>query len=234
MKPGESYCGLGIGDCGLFKSHNPKSEIRNPKFLYAFQSSQGQAFVEFAVIGSLALVALAFLIQMGLRANFQQQMEQDTFRLAMRVAQSEGDVESQSIQYSYFRNSQIPNPTDAFGISPRTMTQSSASVTWGEWLGYLANDRDSQPRIIVHMDNSETEFRSEDLLKNAAGEPMPLVSAVHKDLNSNGAVTQTNTGSSDATTTTETTTLTLNADQNKDGVNDQLSSSLTSTTNFNW
>ena len=107
-------------------------------------------------------------------------------------------------------------------------------MTWGEWLTYLADDRDSQPRIIVHMDDAETEFRSEDLKKDVNGEPMPLVGTIHKDLNSTGTVTQTQAGSSDATTTNETTTLTFHADKNKDGIDDQLSSSLTTNTNFNW
>ena len=183
-------------------------------------SSRGQALVEFAVMGSLALLALAFMIQIGLRANYQQDISQQTFRRALSLAQQEGDdKESQSIQVQQFRDRQIPNPAQGFAIMPRTTTQGGATVTWGEALTFLDKERDSQPRIIVDLNGNAQEFRSDDL---AAGQP--LVRHISKRLSSTGAITQNNAGGSLETTTTESTTMTLNT-TNHATVSSQLSSS---------
>ena len=56
MKPAESDCGLRIADCGL-KSHNPKSEIRNPKFLRSLQCCRGQAAVERLLLSAIVVAA---------------------------------------------------------------------------------------------------------------------------------------------------------------------------------
>lgn len=169
------------------------------------RNNTGQALIEFAVIGSIALLALTMLIQMGLRMNYQQEIQQNAFRNALRIAQSEGDEESQSIQYNYFRNRRTPNPSEGFGVTPRVMTQGNATVTWGEWLTYLDGSRDSQPRIIVNLDDqSQPEFRAGDFPTE-----QPLVRRIVKELDGNGEIRQDNAGSTLASDTTETTTMEL-------------------------
>ena len=201
-------------ECGVVSPHSP----------CPIPHCSGQALIEFAIVGSLALLALAFLIQIGLRMNYQQEIEQQTFRRALRVAQNEGEEESQAIQYQHFRNRQIPDPSQGFAIMPRTTSQASATVTWGEGLTFLADDRDSQPRIIVHLDDTEREFRSEDLQDD-----QPLVGHIRKEIQSASEIQQDNSASRLNTTTTETTTMTLNTNNN-----DPISSTLTSDVNFNW
>ena len=170
----------------------------------------GQAMIELAIFGSFAILALGFLIQIGLRQNFQQEIEQTAFRRALVLAQEE-DMESQSIQYNYFRNRRLPNPADGFGVTPRSLTQAGATVTWGEWLTYLTDDRDSQPRIIVSLDDQDTiDARSEDF-----PEGEPLVKHIHKDLSGSAQIGQVNSsGLSSASTSSssENTTLTLSSD----------------------
>lgn len=126
--------------------------------------------VEFAITGSLALVALALLIQVGLRANYQQEIDQQTFRRAQRIAQNEGDEESQAIVLTHFRDRQVPNPSLGFVLTPRMSTQSNATVTWGEWLTFLAEDRDSQPRIEILVNDTQQTFRSEDIRKASSAD----------------------------------------------------------------
>src|SRR3989338_365860 len=92
----------------------------------------GQAMIELAIFGSFAILALGFLIQIGLRQNFQQEIEQTAFRRALIFAKSEGDEESQSVQYSYFRNRRAPNPSDGFAVTPRSLTQGSSTLTLRE------------------------------------------------------------------------------------------------------
>lgn len=173
--------------------------------------------IELAIFGSLALLALAFLIQIGLRQNFQQEIEQTAFRRALRVAHSENkeivgslgwntiEEESQAISYNYFRNRRLPNPSDGFAVAPRSLTQGSGTVTWGEWLTYLTDDRDSQPRIIVNLDDQQAlDARSEDFPKD-----QPLVRHIHKDLNGAAQIEQWPTETSQASISSETTEVTL-------------------------
>ncbi len=132
----------------------------------------GQALTEFAVMGGIALMALTFLIQIGLRMNYQQELEQDTFRRALAEARAEWnddnskDNESHSVQYYQLRNRELPDPGQGFAIMPKTLTQANATVLWGKWKTHLGDDLDSLPKIIVEVDNSgkapdETGFRGE-------------------------------------------------------------------------
>ncbi len=188
-------------------------------------SLRGQAMIEFAVMGSVALLALTMLIQMGLRMNYQQEIQQDAFRQAMRIAQNEGDNESQAIQYNAFRNRRTPNPSEGVGVMPRVLTQGNATVTWGEWLTYLNQSRDSQPRIIVNLDDqSEREFRSEDFIDVAN---QPLVRRITKDLTGSGKIQQNNFKSTLASDTTESTTMELS-----NGAS--LTSSVDTNIRYNW
>ena len=98
----------------------------------------GQALVELAIFGSLGLMALTFLIQMGLRLNYQQELQQQTFRRALLMAKCEGDgfkplvecvkrvpgvsddEESQATVLNQFRDRQMPIPrwASASGRAP--------------------------------------------------------------------------------------------------------------------
>ena len=179
-------------------------------------NQKGQAMIEFAIIGSTSLLALAFLIQIGLRMNYQQEIEQQTFRLALRRAQDEGDKESQAILYQHIRDREIPEPSSEPTIMPRTSTQASSAVTWGEWLTFLADDRDSQPRVVVHVNDTRADdFRSGDFeggkegVKKDAPKDAPLVSAIHNQFTSTGQLTQASGASSLSSSSSASTTVTL-------------------------
>jgi hypothetical protein len=194
--------------------------------------------IEVAIFGSLALLALGLLIQLALRQNYQQEIEQNAFRRALRVAHLENrmisgslgfnsiEEESQAINYNYFRNRIMPSPSDGYGVGPRAMTQGSGTVTWGEFLTYLDDSRDSQPRIIVNLDDPgvPAEFRSEDFRKS-----QPLIQSIDKDAQASGRIDQWNTGSSRSSTATEDTTLTLNTKNNA-----KVQSRVNTTVNSNW
>ena len=190
----------------------------------------GQALIEFAVFGSLALLALAFMIQIGLRANYQQEIDQQTFRRALDVADSYSDIEPVSVSYLQFRDRQIPDPSEGFGIMPRAATTGQAEVVWGTYLGFAdKDDRRSQPLTIVRVNNAEREFRSDDF-KNAPDD-LPLYTRIDRTLTSAGTIRQTRQpnaeSSSLATRTTQTTTVTLKNDA-------KVSSSVSSGVNWNW
>ena len=200
----------------------------------------GQALVELAIFGSLGLMALTFLIQMGLRLNYQQELQQQTFRRALLMAKCEGDgfkplvecvkrvpgvsddEESQATVLNQFRDRQMPNPSLGFGIRPRTTTAASATVTWGERLTFLGDDRDSQPRLVVQLNDQRRSYRSEDVI-----ESQPFVKEITKTLVTDKAeLKQIGSVTGLSTQTTETTDLHLGT--NRDST---LSSSITSTCN---
>ena len=145
------------------------------------ESEWGQALTELAVFGSVALAALAFLIQIGLQMNYQQEIDQNTFRRALQAARDEWnddnsmDPESHSVQYYQFRNRELPDPNEGFAIMPRTMTQANATVLWGKWKTFLeAGDRSSEPKIITTIDDTdqlETAFRGEKPYTASSGNP---------------------------------------------------------------
>jgi hypothetical protein len=84
------------------------------------------------------------------------------------------------------------------------LTLARSTVTWGQWLTYLDDDRDSQPHIIFNLDDSEADFRSGDF---PAGEP--VIRRITKHMEGSGTIQQSNGGSSLAASASETTTLTL-------------------------
>lgn len=202
---------------------------------------RGQAMLEVAITGSLALVALAFFIQIALRQNYQQEIEQQTFRRALRMAHSFGDEERPAISYHHFRDRQLPDPADAFGIIPRTLTTSTSSVTWGEFLTLLADDADSAPLVVVDLNtnggiNQRRNFNAGedgDLEDN-----QPLVSSIDRIINVNESLSSSEVkqdASGRLTTrlgavTTELTTLTINTK----GDDAQVFSQLDTNVSINW
>ena len=192
------------------------------------EPARGQALLELAIFGSLTLIAVAFLIQIGLRVNYQQETDQQTFRRAMKIAQSEGSMESASIIHYQFRDRQVPDPSDGFSMMPRTLTQGMANVVWGEHLAVGdRNDRRSQERFIFQVNSTQREFREEDF-KVRQGRNIPIVTKVERQLTSSGGVQQSNAASSQlSTTTTQATTLTLKRGQT-------VPSAVTSGVDWNW
>ncbi len=204
---------------------------------------KGQALAEMALMGTLVIAALGFLIQLGLTLNFEQENDQNAFRHALMVAKCEGDEqeppnwcndpalvppgvdndeESQAVTVLRLRDRQIPNPSIGFGLVPSSLTVGSASATWGERLTFLDDSKDSEPRIVVHLnDSAERMFRSGDFADDE-----PVISQIAKSSDMTGTVSQDNvTGSTTDTTTIETTTVTMN-----DGSQVSSSSSRTTST----
>ncbi|MCI0529741.1 MAG: hypothetical protein L0Y56_20050 [Nitrospira sp.] len=208
---------LRVTDCGLrIEPPNPKSEIRNPKspcdlFFPHIVTRRGQALMEFTIVGAIALLALTFLIQIGLRANFQQEIDQQSFRRAMQISQSgieDDDTESQAIVFHNIRHRQTPDPSAGLGFMPRVPSQGGGVVTWGEWLTFLADDEDSQPRIVVQLNKTRAEFRSGGFPDN-----QPFATRIANTTDRSGTIDQTGSGGGIATSLsqdqTDTTQMTL-------------------------
>ena len=147
---------------------------------FSLQPRGGQALVEMAIIGGITLVAVGFLIQIGLRMSYQQEIEQQAFRQALRIAEGESnDRESQATSVMRFRDRHVPDPSQGVAITPRVSTQGGATVTWGRFLTFLADDHDSQPRIVVQVNDTRRDFRSGDF--DDGDDHAPFVKHIHKD-----------------------------------------------------
>ena len=188
---------------------------------------RGQAMLEFAVMASVALLALGLLIQIGLRMNYQQEIEQQTFRRAMRAAVNfdvTGRRPPQAVTYYHYRDRQMPDPSDGFAMMPRMTTESRSMSVWGKFLSFLARDDDSRPRVVVNLNGTQAVFNSDDLTGQAG-----LVDKIARGVHSEGGIITTNQGTNLVTTTTTNATMTLNTKGN-----DAVSSELTSQSTFNW
>jgi len=188
---------------------------------------RGQAFAELAVMGTLALMALGFLIQLGLQLGFQQEIDQETFRASMATTHAFLFDPPITVQYMQFRDRQIPDVEQGFGIMPRTLTSSDVGLTWSSHLHLTAEgDRDSMPLTVVNVNGTVGQFREEDLDVGAPTDP--LLTKVNRQLNANGTVTQPNaTSSSTNTNTNQSTTVTL-----KNG--SQVTGAIGSNVTWNW
>jgi len=191
----------------------------------------GQALLEFAIFGSLALFALAFLIQIGLRVNYQQEIDQQTFRRALAKSDSYSVVEPPGVTYLQFRDRQIPSPADGFAVMPRVATQGAASVVWGTFQANTdVDDRDGQYLTVVRVNGTTQEFRGDEERGDFQGLPedAPLISRVNRTLTSRGTVQQTDAASSSLSTATDqTTTVTLKN-------NASVSSTVSSGVDWSW
>lgn len=183
-------------------------------------SSSGQAFIEMAIFGSIALIAMGFLIQVGLGMNYQQELDENTFRRALLMAKCEssdhkpnnwcgsvgsinGDGESQATVFTQLRDRQIPSPSLGYGIMPRSMVTSSATATWGQRLTFLDDSRDSEPRLVVKVNDRPAEMlRSSDIQDD-------MIKNIDKHFDAEADYTQTNGGVTLVTSTTTTTDVTL-------------------------
>src|SRR3989338_22327 len=129
----------------------------------------GQALVELAVFGSILLAALGFLLRVGMKMNYDQEIRMATFRRALAAAHADNgtDQDAMAVLYYYMSDRQMPDPGDGMMSLPRARAESTAFVEWGDRLTYAAGHlRATQPLVAVRLNGTEQEFRMEDLPHN--------------------------------------------------------------------
>ncbi len=193
------------------------------------RSERGQAFLELAIFGTLALIALAFVLRMGLTANYQQEIDQQTFRWAQRLA-SNIDKETNgrgphSVTVIHIRDRQMPDPGDGFATMPRVLTQASSVVTWGRFLHRLTDDPESQPLTIVQVNDAQRHFTEKELDPDAE-----LIGQINTTAIATGTSSQDQAGSRLRSTMSHETELSLNTKSPSAPVG----SALTSDVELDW
>ncbi len=190
----------------------------------------GQALLELAIFGAVALAALGFLIRIGLEMNYDQEIRMAAFRRALAAASSDNgtDRDAMGTVFHYIADRRMPNPTDGFMSMPRSRTEASAFVEWGDRLSFateLQGNSDlgynTQALMAVRSDGSELTYRQADVPDDASfsGGDVDMRLLAFSGIetqstttnNESGTITQGGGGSSVSSCTSTSSNTTLNA-----------------------
>lgn len=199
--------------------------------------ANGQALTEFGIMAGIVLAALAFLVRVGMKMNYDQEIRMASFRRAMAAAQADNgtDRDAMGTTVHYISHRRMPNPSDGFRLMPRNRTEASAFVEWGDRLSFAFEHRgnplgyQTQPKIVVRSDGTEQEYRLSDWARPAEGTGITAVSGVvggsagggvtaSYSNTGGGTITQTQAGSSLSSSTSTSGTTSLNAIDGPDSI----------------
>lgn len=124
--------------------------------------NKGQALTELAIFGSILLFCLSVLIQYGLEANYQQQVQMEAFRKAQKIAFYKSGPNS-STSLVLLKDKPLPDPRDQWGYAERYPIAAGANAVWDTNLSanYVKkfvdtpNDRDL-PAVYFEIDKGDT------------------------------------------------------------------------------
>ncbi len=202
--------------------------------------------MELAVFGAVALAALGFLIRIGMKMNYDQDIRMAAFRKGLAAARADNGTNQDSlgVVYHYIANRQMPNPTDGFMTLPRTRTEATAFVEWGDRFtmayrapipGSLENGRKTTTRYVVRSDGVEQTFRGSDFPYDYvfAGRAVDSFEGIVREFSTtnttSGGINYDPGGTSAGSTTTTCATSTVNTN-----AGDTVGSCLTASTGVSW
>ncbi|MBU1124496.1 MAG: hypothetical protein KKC84_00545 [Candidatus Omnitrophica bacterium] len=124
---------------------------------------EGQALLELSIFGSILLMLLGVLLQYGLRFNYQQQLDQETFRKAMAQARwSRGEGHPTSVDYMVIRDEHIPDPSSPWGVGQMSALQAyvpSIKATYElDQESISADTPNEYPQLIIDINGREMSF----------------------------------------------------------------------------
>lgn len=203
----------------------------------ALVNERGQALLELATLGIVAIAALGFLIRVGMQANFDQEVRMGAFRRALAAADAANHrnatpSDALAVGYYYVLDRQMPDPADGFMGMSRNRSQASAFVEWGDHLTFAyepsnirkdgdtyqfaPQGRKTQPLFIVRQNEKVRQFRQIDFSNKeirdgeGVGDSRGFAQGYTMKNTVNGTVTQGPGAGGANTTTTTTTKTTLN------------------------
>ena len=123
-------------------------------------NQKGQSLVELATFGTILLFCLAMLLQYGMQANYQQNLQMQAFRKTMKAAYYKSGPAA-AVSLSMTKDKAIPDPRDSWGFGERRPIGAGASVTWDSNVQALYIDDYSEepeqsdlPRSIIEINNT--------------------------------------------------------------------------------
>ncbi len=142
---------------------------------------KGQALMELAIFGSVLLFCLAMLVQYGMEANYQQQVEMEAFRKAQKMAFNRSGPNA-ATSLVLIKDKGIPDPRDQFGYAERNPTVSGQNVVWDteQQAQYVKKFTDNPkpedlPAVFFEIDwaNRNTVITSGEKIGDVAKAPVP-------------------------------------------------------------
>lgn len=103
--------------------------------LFRKRNKKGQATIELAILGSVVIIALAYLLQQGYIYNAKQSLEMYTFRQALRLSR----MYERGITLTVARDVFVPT---FFTSLSRQRLMATASVEYNPWKAYTPNNPD--------------------------------------------------------------------------------------------
>jgi|GEM_PF-4891372 len=131
-------------------------------------NKKAQALIELAFFGSILLLCLSMLLRYGMQANYQQNIQMQAFRKAMKAAYYKSGPAA-NISLTMVKDKSIPDPQDPWGFGERFPMGAGASVAWDSNIQALYIDdfsespaRSDLPRQIIEI-NDTLGLRDSDL-----------------------------------------------------------------------
>ncbi|MCM8792479.1 MAG: hypothetical protein NC826_05015 [Candidatus Omnitrophica bacterium] len=88
--------------------------------------SQAQATTELAICATLIIAIFAAILRYSISMNFQQQVQMEAFRKAMKLSRKE----KKEVSYTVIKDKRGVNPFDFFGIPEDNRLMAGATVAW--------------------------------------------------------------------------------------------------------
>lgn len=203
--------------------------------------------LEVAVLGSILVFSLATLLRVGMRFNYQQQLQQDAFRKALQTAQTNNTAAKtvQSYKYLNIQDRQVPNPADPFAVSARTRFGSSSTITYGRFLfetmGGSKKENDQRTgQTVLQVDDQTRNYRDDELSdpddENHDDDP-PLFATVTRSTTvpATGSIEKTESGGAITTTRDSSVTEQIDTVINKrDNAQETITSTLVKDVGVTW
>ena len=114
-------------------------------------NQKGQALVELATFGTILLFCLAMLVNFGLQANYQQEIEMKAFRQAMQQAyNNDSKGPSAGSDVNLIEDKVGINTQDPYGVSERYPFGAGSKVTWNNNImdEYLDQSNNTRPEYL--------------------------------------------------------------------------------------
>lgn len=108
----------------------------------------GQAMVELSIFGAIFLMILSALISYGLKYEYMQKSEMETFRTAMKIA---ADPDRGSATYTHIQDKHVPDMAETLGIGSATPVVTSASVMRTHRMDALAETEASLSAVVYDV-----------------------------------------------------------------------------------
>ena len=117
------------------------------------RSSRGQALLELAIVGSLIVVLLGWLVNYALRADFEQYGQMESFRAALAMTSEPLDDTLRGAgNVLILRDRHVPDPAHPFAVGQVTPITGSASATRDVQMYRGPIETSHLPRVRLNLD----------------------------------------------------------------------------------